>query len=146
MGMNLSLFEWLRNASPQDRLNYTSDQKAVGSVLTHLENLLNSRQGDAQAQPDYGIPEECEFMLSASNGLEKVCQNLQWVIKKFEPRLREVRVTPLLIENSNFKESQMQRRFEIKGILRSEHNESEISFASEVLPSGRIRVDKESAS
>jgi len=72
----------------------------IESVQTHLVRLLNSRQGMAEAQPDYGLPSLVDITVGSGNYVQLVQDTIRQTIEKFEPRLRRVRVSQRLDEEA----------------------------------------------
>ena len=65
----------------------------MGSVLKHLQRILNTRQGSVPIAPDYGMPDftniDSTFGPSDVPIMERT---LASVISKYEPRLSDVQV------------------------------------------------------
>jgi len=79
--------------SGEEDQSCTSGQE-LASVITHLQKLLNTRQGSVQIAPDYGLPDmtsvHSDSLVDTGRRMEQV---LVGVIARFEPRLTNVRVT-----------------------------------------------------
>src|SRR4051812_10042335 len=67
-------------------------EDAVGSVLSHLRAMLNTRQGGVLTCPDYGMPDLTEFM-QAPDVQRALQTGILNSIRKYEPRLKRVSVT-----------------------------------------------------
>jgi type VI secretion system protein len=63
------------------------------SVLSHLQRILNTKQGNVPIADDYGTPDLLDFMASSPEALRGVERTIRQVIQKYEPRLTAVRVT-----------------------------------------------------
>lgn len=76
-----------------DRLAAGETRKdVVGSVVAHLRDLLNTRQGDSQTVPDYGLVDFADVCHHMPKGVAMIQQQMRAVIQKYEPRLRNVSV------------------------------------------------------
>ncbi|HUU30247.1 MAG TPA: type VI secretion system baseplate subunit TssE [archaeon] len=65
----------------------------INSIISHLQRMLNTRQGSVPIADDYGIPDITnspgEGLTDMTRRIESTIQN---VILKYEPRLTNVRV------------------------------------------------------
>ena len=63
------------------------------SVIRNLSNMLNTRQGSVMIADDYGMPDFTNFpvddLIKTAAEIERIIEDM---IKKYEPRLRGVRV------------------------------------------------------
>jgi len=64
----------------------------LDSLRTHLERLLNSRQGTLVHQPGYGLPDLSDIYLNIPHSLERLAVEVKRCIDAYEPRLRQVRI------------------------------------------------------
>lgn len=65
----------------------------VASVSDHLRRILNTRQGTALTDPEYGLPDFSELPGHfASPETEALQETICKVVEKFEPRLKDVTV------------------------------------------------------
>jgi type VI secretion system protein len=103
-------------------------------VLEHLRVLLNARQGESEAAPDFGIGDTTEVTWDALRGPESLRRDLQRVIERYEPRLARVRVRHVPQEGA------LLLRFEIEAELRTPTGPRALRLETELLPSGEIRV------
>jgi type VI secretion system protein len=62
------------------------------SIVEHLQILLNSRQGLAVTNEDYGLPDLTDVVHMIPDGLHMIENEIREAILKFEPRLTNVRV------------------------------------------------------
>lgn len=72
------------------------------SIRLHLLRLLTARQGSVQALPDYGLPDLNDLTLSRAELISETCSAVQACIRRYEPRLTEVRVIPQSLSESLF--------------------------------------------
>jgi type VI secretion system protein len=130
-----SLFERLADAAPT---RFLTEDESVGrfvdSVLAHLRKMLNTRQGDSLAAPDYGMPDITDF---AQFSADEVQMGIKRSIENFEPRLKKpVRVTCI-----SSKDEWPRLRFEIVAGLLSPREKVRVRFESTVEESGHIEIE-----
>ena len=89
-GSPMRLLERLRRG-PHPAIARSHDAVLRQSILDHLLRLLNTRRGHAPIDPELGLPASiaCDGAAAA-----RVAADIARVITRYEPRLREVRVTP----------------------------------------------------
>jgi len=67
--------------------------RLIQSVLNHMEQILNTRQGSVPIAEDYGSPDFTNLPGSSpSESTHEVERSIQQVIQKYEHRLKGVRV------------------------------------------------------
>lgn len=110
-------------------------------VLRDIENLLNSRQQYSQLPPGcpellqsmltYGLPDFTSAGVGSAEEQEQLRHAVELSIRRFEPRLRHVRVT------LHHPEDQFERslRLTIDALLMVEPNPEPIMFDTVVQPS-----------
>jgi type VI secretion system protein len=110
-------------------------QELADSILRHLRKMLNTRQGHALIQPEYGMPDVTEFIQSLPEMVEVVQRGIRNSIEKFEPRLRNVTVSYLPSSDvaTNL-------RFEITAELVTDQEEASVWFETAVTPTGQIEI------
>ncbi|RNC71845.1 MAG: type VI secretion system baseplate subunit TssE [Desulfuromonadales bacterium] len=67
--------------------------RLVDSVLAHLRQILNTRQGSAPIAPDYGVPDFLDFLQTYPDSVREIERSIRTAIQTYEPRLDGVRVT-----------------------------------------------------
>lgn len=105
------------------RLGCTVEQ-LIDSVRRDLEDLLNTHQtlvnipGEYRETENsiltYGLPDFSSFQSSKGDVSRKVAERIEHAISRYEPRLRNVRATP--IEEPD--EKQLKLKFQIHATLR----------------------------
>jgi type VI secretion system protein len=63
-------------------------------VRDHLILLLNTRQGSVRQSPDYGMPDVASFYSEYPASISNLRAAVEESIRKYEPRLHNVRVIP----------------------------------------------------
>lgn len=71
---------------------HASDRQVL-SIISHLSRLLNTRRGALQHLPDYGLPDISEIYRDMPDSVTDLQAAIAKVVEKYEPRLRDVRVT-----------------------------------------------------
>jgi type VI secretion system protein len=115
----------------------TDPNTVVQSVMQHLQKILNTRQGSAPIDEDYGVPDFTDLAATfSSESIRDLIRSIKQVIAKYEPRLSEVH-----IEASPKGEQDLELHFKIQGKLAGEdHQDFPVVFETIVDPDGRIQV------
>ena len=114
--MGASLLTRLEHAAdPNVGLSGTPRGTATSerSVMAHLGELLNTRQGSALTVPDYGLVEVSEVLYDFPDAIGIMQRALKNTIQTYEPRLKNVQVRHIKDETANM----MLLQFEITGQL-----------------------------
>jgi type VI secretion system protein len=118
-----------------DDKSETLVSRAIGSVMRHLQKMLNTRQGNVSIAEDYGLPDLTNY---SGGNLTDICQRMTVVIKqfieKYEPRLGKVQIT--------FEPDEKQAlslRFKLEGVLVRE-GQRPIMLETAVDSSGKVIV------
>ncbi len=121
---------------PERRFSF-DESRVKGSILRHLEKLLNTRQGNVPLAEDYGVPDFTELLHTYPESLRDMERALRQAIRKYEPRLRSVKVRFVPQE-----EDPLTLRFEIVARLADGEDTSPLYFESVMGPDGKIRLVK----
>jgi type VI secretion system protein len=105
------------------------------SVLSHLQRILNTRQGNVPIAGDYGVPDLLDFLQTYPESVKKIEQSIKRAIDKFEPRLSDARVLYVPEQDPT-----LMLRFDIVARLRVEDGR-EIFFQSVIDSNGRVRIN-----
>ncbi len=92
---SLRLFERLtaENKDDNNRITEPGAEELVTSISLHLEKILNTRQGSVLINPGFGIPEFSNLPGNfISSGILDILEKIRITVKKFEPRLHNVKV------------------------------------------------------
>ena len=120
---------------PSEGKTGTVVTRAVGSVIRHLQKMLNTRQGNVSIAEDYGMP---DFTNYPGESINDTCQRMTVIIKqfieRFEPRLDNVRITFEPDENNV-----LSLRFKLEGVLVRE-NKVPVLLETVVDSSGKVIV------
>lgn len=135
MGCDRTLLERLADPDPQEQRTVREDpRRVVDSVMRNLQKLLNTRQGEALIQPDYGMPDITDCAEGAPETLDRVCHAIKSTIENFEPRLHRVRVTFSPAGND------LKLHFGITGQIVTERYQVPVYFNTIVNPSGNAVI------
>lgn len=135
MGHDLTLLERLADPDPgEQRTIRENTQRLVGSVMRHLQKMLNTRQGHVLIQPEYGMPDITDCAEGAPEVLDRVRRAIKSSIEMFEPRLRRVKITHLPVGDD------LKLHFGITGQLVTEKEQIAVHFNTTVTPSGNALI------
>ena len=132
------LLERIRNleSNPDTRVERSLTRK-INSIINHLQNLLNTHQGNVLIADDYGIPDITNSHGEGITELTRRIENtLQQTILKYEPRLKNVRVE-LLSE----KEDVLNMRFKLEAVLVHD-NTTPVILETVVSADGKVDISK----
>ena len=120
--------------NPDERVERDLTRK-INSIISHLQRMLNTRQGSVPIGDDYGIP---DITSSHGEGLTEMTQRiertLQQAITKYEPRLEKVRVKLL-----SQKDDVLSLRFKLEAVLTTE-NATPVVLETVVSSEGKVNV------
>ncbi|MBW2109151.1 MAG: type VI secretion system baseplate subunit TssE [Deltaproteobacteria bacterium] len=123
-----------RNKDPHRR-SREDVGRTMDSVLGHLQRILNTRQGNVPIAEDYGVPDFTDLLHGYPQSLRDFEGSIRRTIRKYEPRLRSVRVNFIPKEEGAFS-----LRFQITGRLATEDHQDPVFFESVVGADGKISV------
>jgi type VI secretion system protein len=135
-----TLLERLARPDPVEQRTISEDRhRIVESLMRHLQKLLNTRQGQALIQPEYGLPDITDCVEGATEALDRVRKAIKSSIEMFEPRLQRVRITHVPIGHD------LNLHFGISGQIVVDRERIPINFSTTVTPAGNalISVDQE---
>ncbi|WP_153101212.1 type VI secretion system baseplate subunit TssE [Paraburkholderia hayleyella] len=92
-----SLFERLDPGLSPRRLRTSQDLAAerMQSIKTHLEWVLNARQGCSASSPALGLPDFNDVAAGSTDLRQQLGEHIQAVVTEFEPRVNVTRVQAL---------------------------------------------------
>ncbi len=118
-----------------ERRGGRDSKRIMDSVLSHLQKILNTRQGSVPIAHDYGIPDFTELLHEYPESLRGVERAIRNTIQKYEPRLKAVRVNFLPQDDDV-----LVLRFQIIAKLAIEDENVPVYFESVVDTDGKIRL------
>lgn len=80
-------------ADPNSTERHTwKDHDLESAIITHLQHMLNTRQGSSLTCPDYGLMEVSEVLHDFPDAIGLVQRSIKNSIQLYEPRLKNVQV------------------------------------------------------
>ncbi len=132
------LLERLRSRTRDPGRRSRSDlHRAVDSVLSHLQRILNTHVGSVPIAADFGVPDFTDALRTYPDSVREIERALRQMIQKYEPRLSAVRVQFLPAD-----EDLLTLRFQISAQLLSGNQRQSVSFESRLDTDGRIEVKR----
>jgi type VI secretion system protein len=110
----------------------------MDSVRDNLARLLNSRQGMSEALPDYGLPAMADLTFGGGDDARRVEEAIRMAVEKYEPRLRRIRVSPVVHEDAG--QHRHSLSFRIDATLRGASGEHRVWYETEVRGTGEFDV------
>ena len=104
------------------------------AILIHLRHLCTTHMSSALAAPDYGLPDIGESMHNFPGTIGILGQALTAVIRKYEPRLINVRVDHVPSE-----EVELLIRYEITAQL-ADGDETPVAFETRIDTTRRVSI------
>jgi type VI secretion system protein len=112
-----------------------SSSALTESVLVHLRNMLNTRQGIASTVPDYGIPDLADLVHSFPEAINLMRRAIRECIEKYEPRLRNVNITHVPDTDDPF-----HLNFEIRAELVVDRDKTPVAFRTTLDATGKASI------
>lgn len=140
--MSNSLFTRLeRGADPNNTERHTwRSEDLAGAVIRHLQQMLSTRHGSSLTCPDYGVPDVTEFMHDLTEAVALVQRSVKQSIQSYEPRLKNVQVRHLRIDNTNGQPSMV---FEVTGhILLADGRRQPIRIGTSLDDRGNVELQE----
>lgn len=136
MSSERSILERLsKPATKGQRTLNENTHEITRSVLRNLQHILNTRLGDAPAQPDLGMPSPSEITQASPDAINLVMRNLRACIEKYEPRLSSIDIAHVEAGDEI-----LTLRFQVTARLVVSKDGHTISFDTVVNPGGHIRL------
>jgi type VI secretion system protein len=127
---NQRLLERLRTCEMKHTESNHPDELLFKSIISHVHSILTTRRGTVPIADDFGLPDiPLSQGISLKESLLRIAEEIIFVIRKYEPRLKNVTIQ-LLSDKSEF----LKQRFYLKGYLTADPSimlEFEIKISSE---------------
>jgi type VI secretion system protein len=108
----------------------------IGSIIAHLSRILNTRQGSAQFDPEFGVPDFTNLATNFElNSMGAIANNIARTIARYEPRLRSPRVAPVRSAGN-----QLALTFSIEGSIALDQRDIPVRLATQVSPDGHVSL------
>lgn len=119
----------------------TADSLGKKSIVDHLTRLLNTRQGSAPIDPNYGMSDLSNIAGSFAMGTtESICEEVAVQISCYEPRLANPRIT---VSNSTDERNVITLRFDVSARLvdsQRKPTDEVLSLVMRIDASGRVNL------
>lgn len=123
------------NVGGEQSARANTDQ-ILKSIQANLRWILNSREGFALAQPDYGAPAPNEITFGFPEAIIRMQRLIKASLENYEPRLTDIQV--FHVENPD---DRLQLLFHVRARLSSKvGSPMGVSFVTSMEGSGRISV------
>ncbi len=139
--VNRTLFETFNIiAKHPEELNNNSSFNCIDSILEHLRNILNTRQGNVLIADNYGMPDLTNFpgddLASSVAELERI---MKITIQRYEPRLTNIKISynPDMSDNLTLNFGIMAELVAAYG----ENNQQPIFFETVITSDGVVKVE-----
>ena len=136
MAFERSVFE--RISRPDEYNDYkveVSAERLSESVLRHLQQMMNVRQGSVPTVPDYGLPDFNDIAMRFPDAIVELRRAIKQCIERYEPRLAKVKVDYVPEENDP-----LTLRFEITAQLRVDEKRTPVWFETTLNSAGKVAV------
>jgi type VI secretion system protein len=118
------------------RTNEMQVDVLVNSVMSHLNRLLNTRQGSVQIDPLFGVPDFTNLAGTTARGsAREIEEEIRRMVQRYEPRIKSPRVT-LNREETDV----LAIRFSLEGALEVDDREIPLRISTTVGANGRVSV------
>ncbi|MEO1695785.1 MAG: type VI secretion system baseplate subunit TssE [Planctomycetota bacterium] len=108
------------------------------SIARNLQRLLSCRAGSSPALPDYGLPHMDRSTEGFGEEVRRFCTELEDAIRRYEPRVENVRVAPRRLADGQYDADPMHLTLVIKSTLVGASHRSK--FPIRFTPDGRCTV------
>ena len=107
----------------------------LGSVITNVQNMLNTRLGSVKGLEEYGMPDFNDVVNQFPDAISRICYAIRDFLERYEPRLQQVYVyylpdpdQPLLL------------KFAVEASLRHRGQTSKVAFDTVLTGAGQATV------
>jgi len=108
----------------------------VSSVMNHLRKILNTKQGTAPIDDDFGVPDFTNLGSTfGQDTIPDIQRSIADVVHKYEPRLKGVNVT-YLPQSADV----LQVAFKLEATILAESREVPVVFETIIDPDGKVSV------
>ncbi len=136
MSIQRTLIERMRHPDPPGRRQLrVSISEVQNSILTNLQNLLNTCRGNCLTDPEYGLPHMTTVQNSMPDSLRGFEAAIRATIEHYEPRLSSVRV-----RHKPHRDDVLELRFEVSALIVDEHERTTVRFETFADEEGRLVV------
>lgn len=136
MPVQKTLLERIRNPGPAGARHLrVSAGEIQDSILRNLQDILNTTQGNCLIDHNYGLPHMTAIRSAMPRSIASFEAAIRTTIEKYEPRLKNVRVT-----HAPKRSDGMELRFDIAGLVIDEDGRTTIRFQTFADEDGRLVI------
>ncbi len=135
MPRELTILERIRRGEPESPTATESVTDRIRSVTANITRILNAREGNAPAQPAYGMPAPSEIVHAFPHAVDRCKRQIQDQLERYEPRLTDFEVIHLEVETDPLK-----IYFQVSGKLRTDAGGTWLTLRVIYHPSGRVDI------
>lgn len=106
----------------------------VESILHHLRDLLNTRQGEAITVPDFGVVDFTDLVHNFPDAIQLLQRSIRATILQYEPRLKNVVVQHVRDDE------QLILKFQISAQVASKSGRGAVRFETQLRAGGHVTV------
>jgi type VI secretion system protein len=118
-----------------DRRSREDSGRIIDSVMTHLQRILNTRQGSVQIADDFGLPDFTDLIDNYPESIRDLERSIRRMVRKYEPRLSSIEVNFIPREDEN-----LSLDFQITAELKAGDEKLPVRFDSQMESSGKVNV------
>jgi type VI secretion system protein len=118
-----------------DRRSREDSGRIIDSVMTHLQRILNTRQGSVQIADDFGLPDFTYLIDNYPESIMDLERSIRRMVQKYEPRLTSIQVNFIPQEDEK-----LSLDFQITAELRAGDEKLPVRFDSQMESSGKVNV------
>lgn len=122
----------------ETRAQQTRAEILIESIRNHLQRILNTRQGSAPIDPDFGIPDFTNLAGTFTTGTTReIMDHLTAMITRYEPRLKHPSLSLAELPGEV-----LALGFSLDGHIEVDEREIPIRLATRISSSGRITLQR----
>lgn len=121
-----------RIASKDPRQNRVDNE--VESIVAHLRDLLNTRQGEAITVPEFGVIDFTDLVHNFPDAIQLLQRSIRATILQFEPRLKNVVVQHVRDEDV------LILKFQISAQVSTRQGRGGVRFETQLRAGGHVTV------
>ncbi len=130
------MLERLRNPGPSgERQARANSRDVVDSILSNIQNMLNTTQGNSLVDTGYGLPHLTTVQNEMPHSVRGFIAAIKQSIERCEPRLKSVRV-----RHVPGPDNRLELRFEISGLITDDNDRTSVRFETMLSDDGRMRI------
>lgn len=109
-------------------------ENEVESIMEHLRDLLNTRQGEAITVPDFGVIDFTDLVHNFPDAIQLLQRSVRATILQYEPRLKNVVVQHVRDEDV------LVLKFQISAQLATRTGRGAVRFETQLRAGGHVTV------